>query len=204
MKKITFFKILLCCIWNLNLFAQSITNNFDPSLNEVKTWFKAWDLVYKDIYRLKEIKPVDFVLFDDTYVYTTSKLTGKDAIPIVGPSLSNKNLIWMKKEHNGKIMLPDSTETEVHIMSYASEVKNGSVYFVMPLTSYWRKNKVNDHGMGIGTLVNYVFLHEFAHTQQMKSLNDIGKVMEAYEKVHPNDKLSDDILQSYYKMTVFI
>ena len=53
--------------------------------------------------------------------------------------------------------------------------------------------------MGIGTLVNYVFLHEFAHTQQMESLNDIGKVMEAYEKVHPDDKLDDDILQSYYE-----
>jgi hypothetical protein len=69
----------------------------------------------------------------------------------------------------------------------------------MPLTSYWRKNKVDDHGIGIDTLVNYVFLHEFAHTQQMKSLNDIGKVMEAYEKIHPNDKLDDDMLQYYYE-----
>jgi hypothetical protein len=96
-------------------------------------------------------------------------------------------------------MLPNSKETEVRIMSYASEVENGNAYFVMPLTSYWRKNEVDDHGMGIDTLVNYVFLHEFAHTQQMKSLNDIGKVMEAYEKIHPNDKLDDDILQFYYE-----
>jgi hypothetical protein len=119
MKKIIFFTILLCCICSLNLSAQNSSNNFDTSLNEVKTWFKAWDIVYKDVYQLKEIKPVDFVLFDETYVYTTSKLTGKDAVAIVGPSLSNKNLIWMKKEHNGKIMLPNSKETEVGIMSYA-------------------------------------------------------------------------------------
>lgn len=172
---------------------------YDQSLGEVNNWFKAWDIVYKDVYNLKEIKLPYFVLFDETYVYTTSKITGKDGISINGPSLSDKTLNWIKKAHKDKITLPDSTETDVRVMSFASQLKNGHPFFVMPLTSYWRKNKVNDHGIGIDTLVTCVFLHEFGHTQQMQSFNDIGAVMEAYSKIHPNDHLSDDIMQEYYE-----
>ncbi|MBF2709779.1 hypothetical protein [Flavobacterium soyangense] len=199
MKKNNFFLIATLIICSNNLFGQAENNKFDPSLNEVQKWFTAWDLVYNDVYVLKKIKPVDFVLFDETYVYTTSKITGKDGLNIVGPSLSDMPLTWTKKIHNGKITLPDSTDTEVKVMSFASQLANGSPYFVMPLTSYWLKNKVDDHGIGLETLVTCVFLHEFGHTQQLQSLNDIGKVMEAYSKVYPNDNLNDDILQFYYK-----
>ena len=199
LKKNSFFLIVTLIICSNNLFGQTENNKFEQSLNEVKNWFKAWDLVYNEVYGLKKIKPVDFVLFDDTYVYTTSKITGKDGIKINGPSLSTMPLIWTKKIHNGKILLPDSTEAEVKVMSFASQLENGSPYFVMPLTSYCQKNKVDYHGIGLETLVTCVFLHEFGHTQQLQSLNDIGTVMDAYSKVHPDDNLNDDILQFYYK-----
>jgi hypothetical protein len=199
MKKNTFFLIVALIICSNNIFGQTDNNKFDSSLNEVKNWFNAWDLVYKDVYALKKIKPVEFVLFDETYVYTTSKITGKDGIKIIGPSLSNMPLMWTKKIHNGKIILPDSSEAEVKVMSFASQLEDGSPYFVMPLTSYWQKNKVDDHGIGLEKLVTCVFLHEFGHTQQLQSLNDIGKVMDAYGKMYPNDNLNDDILQTYYK-----
>ena len=199
MKKNRFFLIVTIIICSNNLFGQTEINKFDSSLNEVQKWFTAWDLVYKDVYALKKMKPVDFVLFDETYVYTTSKITGKDGLNIVGPSLSKMPLIWTKKIHNGKITLPDSTDVEVKVMSFASQLENGSPYFVMPLTSYWQKNKVDDHGIGLETLVTCVFLHEFGHTQQMQSLNDVGTVMNAYSKAHPDDNLNDDLLQFYYK-----
>ncbi len=199
MKKNRLFIIAILIICSANLFGQIDNNKFDPSLNEVKNWFKAWDLVYNEVYALKKIKPVEFVLFDETYVYTTSEITGKDGIKIIGPNLLNMPLNWTKKIHNGKIMLPDSTEAEIKVMSFASQLKNGSPYFVMPLTSYWQKNKIDDHGIGLETLVTCVFLHEFGHTQQLQSLNDIGTVMDAYSTVHPDDNLSDDILQFYYK-----
>jgi len=199
MKKNKFLLVILIFSSSLNLFSQTNNNKYDPSLKEVQNWFNAWDLVYKNVYALKEIKPVDFVLFDETYVYTTSKITGTDGNNIIGPNLSGKPLIWIKKIHNGKIILPDSTETEIRVMSFASQLKNGSPYFVMPLTSYWLKNKVDDHGIGLDTLVLCVFLHEFGHTQQLQSLNDIGLVMDEYSKLHPGDNLNDDILQLYYK-----
>ncbi|HLG40738.1 MAG TPA: hypothetical protein VI461_13760, partial [Chitinophagaceae bacterium] len=97
---------LLLLIFCNHILSQTDNNKYDPSLDEAQKWFKAWDLVYKDVYVLKEIKPVDFVLFDETYVYTTSKITGKDGINIIGPNLSGKSLIWTKKAHNGKIRLP--------------------------------------------------------------------------------------------------
>ncbi|CAM3820936.1 hypothetical protein FLGE108171_15790 [Flavobacterium gelidilacus] len=199
MRKNQFVLIIILIISSINLFGHTKNNKFEQSLNEVQRWFKAWDLVYNDVYALKEIKPVEFVLFDDTYVYTTSKITGKDGVNIIGPDLTGMPLSWIKKMHNGKITLPDNSEIEVRITSFASQLENGSPYFVMPLTSFWLKNKVDDHGIGIETLVTCVFLHEFGHTQQLQSLNDIGVVMDEYSKLHPEDNLNDDILQYYYK-----
>jgi len=199
MRKNQFVLIIILIISSINLFGHTKNNKFEQSLNEVQRWFKAWDLVYNDVYALKEIKPVEFVLFDETYVYTTSKITGKDGVNIIGPDLTGMPLSWIKKVHNGKITLPDNSEIEVRITSFASQLENGRPYFVMPLTSYWLKNKVDDHGIGIETLVTCVFLHEFGHTQQLQSLNDIGVVMDEYSKLHPEDNLNDDILQYYYK-----
>lgn len=193
------FCLLLIISYSNGLFSQTATKQYDQSLEEVENWFRAWSLVYTDVYELKEIKFPEFILFDETYVYTTSAITGKDGSSFNGPRLLGKTLNWIKKVHKNIITLPDSTERTVGVMSFASQLKDGNSYFVMPLTSFWRNNKIDDHGIGIDTLVLCVFLHEFGHTQQMQSLDDIGTLMEAYAKVHPNDNLSDDIMQEYYK-----
>jgi hypothetical protein len=187
--------ILIICL--NGTFARSQTRKLDSSLIEVQKWFNAWELVYKDIYKIKTISQVDLVLFDETYVYTTSKVTGKGGISIVGPSLLGKRFAWFKKPHNGKLMLPNGKEDEIRVMSFASPGEK-SPFFVMPLTSYWRKQKIPDHGSNLETLTTCVFLHEFAHSQQMKSLQKIGLVMDAYGQLHPDDQLSDDIMQDYY------
>ena len=38
--------------------------------NSTTKWFAAWNLVSKDIYKLNKVKPVEFVFFLTTSMYT--------------------------------------------------------------------------------------------------------------------------------------
>jgi len=40
--------------------------------NNVKKWFAAWELLSKEVYGLKKTIPVQFVFFDNDYVYSNS------------------------------------------------------------------------------------------------------------------------------------
>lgn len=171
----------------------------DSSMKEVAIWFKAWQLIWAKDYKLQKINHVDFILFDDHYVYTTLKIKGDKSEPIAGPSLLNQTMQWYRQIHNDSLTFPNGEKVKVAMMCFASKTENGAPFFVMPLTSYWKTKGVGDHGIGIENLVSCVFLHEFGHTQQLQSSANIDVVMENYSKEHPNDILSDDIMQNYYE-----
>ncbi len=102
-----------------------------------KKWFSAWELVSHDIYRIEKVKPVEFVFFDDTYVYSTSTVTINNGDIVKGNNLINLTFIWKKAVHNDSITLPDHSVVSVGLMSYASEIPNeNKSFFVMPLPSF--------------------------------------------------------------------
>ena len=156
------FTITLLTIISCNNAQKNILTT-DKGLDCTKDWFKAWELVNRDVFKLKENSQTRYVFFDSVFVYTTSPLTGKGGKIINGPQLFNEKQIWYKKPHNGTLILPDSTETKVQIICYASSTKEKEIkaYFIMPLLSFWEKEKIGDHGIGLEKLTTGVFTHEF-------------------------------------------
>ena len=202
MKTIKFFIILLIT----SACNNNETKKIDQALNCTENWFKAWELISKDVFKLEKQSPASFVFFDSTYVYTTSPLTGQGGKEINGPQLFDEKQVWYKKEHQGFIILPDSIKREVQMMIFASPTKEDKVkaYFVMPLLSFWIKEKVDGHGIGLEKLTAGVFTHEFSHTTQLESFDKFGQYFEAYQKEFGEENFGDDMMQNIYENDTLI
>lgn len=168
-------------------------------LEDAKKWFAAWELVSKTIFHIDSLQPVEFVFFDDHYVYTTSNVSVPQGELITGPPLLGKKLTWKRAAHNGKITMPDHKTVPIGLMSFAAplEEPGRNAFFVMPLPAFWKSAGVVSKEFGLDNLVTGVFLHEFSHTQQMRNF---GKKISEYEQnnVFKTD-FSDDIVQDYFK-----
>jgi hypothetical protein len=182
-----------------------VKKDIDAGLTSAEKWFDAWELVAKETYHFKTFSPVELVLFDEKYVYTTSKLTGAGGKIVQGPMLFYKSFVWYKKAHNGELVMPDSTKNAVQIMSYTKPLltKEDSIaFFVTPLPSYWKLKNIGDHGIGYDSLSLIVFLHEFTHAQQIiKSHDGMDGIIGEYLFKHPKDEavFGDDMMQALYE-----
>ena len=164
-------------------------------LEGTKNWFTAWQLVSSEVFKINTVKPVQFVFFDDQYVYSTSAITIPKGLAVKGNNLMNLKLSWKKNLHHDMLTLPDQTKVPVGLMSFASEA-NGNAFFVMPLLSFWQHAGVTSKELGTEKLVTGVFLHEFSHAQQMQNF---GKKIGSYEKTtHFEVPFSDDIVQHLF------
>ncbi len=188
-----YFVILLL----FNIFAVAQQTKTSSDLQAVRKWFSAWELVSKEIYNINTLQPVEFVFFDETDVYSTSKTSVPDGEPVSGPNLLNQKLTWKKAIHNGKLTLPDKQVVPVGLMSFASPLAGENSFFVMPLPEFWKNAGVESKELGFENLVTGVFLHEFSHSQQMRNF---GKKLSEYEQKHTfSVEFSDDIVQDYFK-----
>lgn len=141
MKKIIY--TLISFLFCLPIFSQIKTNQEQKDLafyNNIKKWFSTWELAGKEIYKIDIVKPVDFIFFDDKYVYSTSNITVKNGTKVNTFNLKNLKLRWKKILQNGLIKFPDNSVVPVNLMSFTSEIpdsKNKS-FFGMPLTQVLR------------------------------------------------------------------
>lgn len=161
-------------------------------------WFASLNLVSKDIYKIDQVKPVEFVFFDDRYVYSSSRVTIKNGMPINGPNLMNLALSWRKELHHDSLVLPDKSVLPIGLLSFSAEISGieNSSFFVMPLPSFWERNGVTSKELGLDNLVTGVFIHEFSHSQQMQNF---GKEMTRLEKQYNYGvEFSDDIVQDIF------
>jgi len=103
---------------------------------------------------------------------------------------------WLGTPHRGKIVLPDGTDTNAVITSFASRVgMNGQRFFVMALPPVWRKGTTINSDDRLG--LTGVFLHEFSHTRQMDVLQGRFDAAEAIYKM-PAD-FTDDSIQMRFR-----
>jgi hypothetical protein len=199
---------LLTAILILFSFAVNAQTSQTENINfnkDVAAWFNAWELVAKETYYINKMTPVKLVLFDEKYVYTTSELTGAGGEVINGPKLLNQSFVWLKKAHNGELVMPDSTKSKVQIMSYTKPLflkEDTIAFFVMPLPSYWKLKDIGDHGIGYDMLSLIVFLHEFTHAQQIiKGHDGMDAIIGNYLSKYPKDEsiFGDDMMQLLYE-----
>jgi hypothetical protein len=196
------FFIFITLLFSLSAVGQIKTDEKQRELafyNAINKWFSAWKLVSKDLYKIDNVKPVDFVFFDDKYVYSTSNVTIEKGIEVKGCNLMNLKLNWKKKLHNDLLTLPDKSVVPINLMSFAAEIPNDSnkSFFVMPLPSFWLNSGVTSKELGTENLITGVFIHEFSHSQQMQNF---GKKITEFEK--SNDfgiEFNDDIVQNIFE-----
>ena len=107
----------------------------------------------------------------------------------------SRQVRWAGLAHQGKIQLPDGSDIDAGVTSFASQYeKTGKRYFVMALPSVWEAAKmtiIGDNGL------TGVFLHEFSHTRQMNALKPVFEAASAKYKMA--DDFNDDSLQKHFK-----
>lgn len=185
----------------LSIFGQVKTDEQQRDVafyNATNKWFSAWKLVSKDIYQIDKVKPVDFVFFDDNYVYSTSSVAIRNGISVKGCNLLNLKLKWKKALHHDTLTLPDKSVVPIRLMSFAAKIPNESnkSFFVMPLPSFWEKSGTTSKELGLENLITGVFIHEFSHSQQMQNfVKEISK----YEKQNNlGAEFSDNLIQNLF------
>jgi hypothetical protein len=158
----------------------------------IRAWFDAWELACDDILHIPVTTPPGIVLYDSACVYTTSSLTAGGAATVDGPTLRGAKLPWRALPHGDSITLPDSSQVPIQLMSFCSVDKRTGPYFVMAAPTFWEKRVGPSRNAGF----TGVFLHEFAHTQQVPGFAKIIGPIDstwAYE-----EELDDDAVQKHF------
>lgn len=191
------------CFLLISLLALTLTTHAQQAGSELvmatDRWFRAWELLSKEVYHLNKFYPVDFVFFDSTNVYSTSPVSAGGQPVLEKQPFMNQLYDWKKAPHNGIITLPDSSKIPVGMMCFAGQnALEKKPFFVMPLPSFWKSFGVTSAELGLDNLITGVFLHEFSHSQQMQNF---GKKITAFEKtadfgVEFTDNIVQDIFES--------
>lgn len=155
----------------------------------IEQWFAAWKLTSQQILRIPDAPAPNFVFFDSSCVYTTSKVSAYGAPPVKGPKLLGKKLEWRAVAHDGEITTPKGETRPVALMSYTDNDKKTGPFFVMAAPSYWEQQMKRGDAYGF----TGVFLHEFTHTRQLRGMAGvIGPIDSTWS--FPFD-LDDDAVQ---------
>ncbi|MEO7046682.1 MAG: hypothetical protein ABI091_15360 [Ferruginibacter sp.] len=193
--------LLVAFLISLNLFGQKIKDEQKRDFvfyNVTSKWFSAWQLVSKEIYQVTHVRPVEFIFFDDKYVYSTSRITVKNGKFVKGCNLMNLSFKWKKALHKDTIILPDKSIVPIKLMSFAGVIPNekNKSYFVMPLPSYWKSSGITSKELGLANLITGVFIHEFSHSQQMQNFGE--KISQFGQQNNFGVEVTDDIVQNIF------
>jgi hypothetical protein len=163
----------------------------------IERWFAAWELTANSILRLAEVtspgpaETPEIVFFDATCAYTTSARTALGAPPVDGPSLRGVELPWRALAHGGSLTLPDAEQLPVALSTFTNVTEGARPFFVMAAPSFWEEN-----GHGAEPALTGIYLHEFAHTQQILGMAAaIDPIEDAWDYPEP---LNDDAVQTRF------
>jgi hypothetical protein len=156
----------------------------------ITRWLEAWDLTSRQILHLRDATSPNFVFYDNTCVYTTSKVTGA-AVAGRGATVSGTAHAWWVVQHAGRITLPNGEAVPVQLMSFTSSAAESGPFIVMAAPAYWAQA---GHGQEPG--LTAVFVHELTHTQQLPGMAAIiGAIDSAW--TFP-EELDDDVVQKRF------
>jgi hypothetical protein len=157
----------------------------------INRWLAAWELTSREILRLPDAPPPTLVFYDSSCVYTTSSVSAGGGSPEDGPALRGARLPWQASAHGDTLTLPDSSRVPVQLMSFTNVAPESGPFFLMAAPSYWAQT---GHGREPG--LTAVFLHEFAHTRQIRGMAALLDSIEAGWSFP--DELGDDSVQLHF------
>jgi len=192
------FLFTIACNQNMGFGSARKAEIKTVQLTWIEKWFAAWELVSNDIFKLSPDSLPEMLFFDETLIYTTSKISAPDAPIVKGPKIFGQDLPWRTILHNNKIKLPNGQEVPVGLMTFAAPAKEGNVFFVMASPTFWKKAGIESKELDFEKMLTGVFLHEFAHTRQFQGF---GSMIDSIERNHifKDTELNDDIVQDYFK-----
>lgn len=164
----------------------------------IQDWFKAWELVNRELLSLPSDRLPEMFFYDGTWTYTTFAGAVPGASPMTGPGLYGQPLQWWKAPHRDTLALPDGQRVPIGLMSFAASTPEGQSFFVMAAPSFWKSAGIESSAFTLDKMLTGVFLHEFTHTRQQKGF---GHLVDSIERVHifKDVPLTDDIVQGYFK-----
>lgn len=166
-------------------------------------WLAAWEFTAKRVLKLSGAPPPEILFYDASCVYSTSAVSGLGLEVQRGPSLSGVELPWRTYAHGGTITLPDSSRRPVQLMALmaltALTAPKGDrgAFFVMAAPEFWARAGVDSDQFGRERLLTAVFLHEFAHTRQLQTMNEVIRPIDM-AWAFPQE-LSDDVVQERFE-----
>ncbi len=168
---------------------QSTACDMESATPWLSRWLGAWELTSRDILEIPDFPAPNITFFDSACVYTTSSVSAGGAKASGGPSLMGQKLPWRAVPHTGTIIAPNSAELPVALMSFANSDKQTGPYFIMSAPSYWAQKGFKPEPIP-------VFIHEFAHTRQMKSFFSVlGPIDDTWPY---EEELDDDAVQTHF------
>jgi len=146
----------------------------------------GWKRVSSRALHAPPIRFPTLVLFDSLCSYTLRPATRPaDDASFTG---AGQPFVMRGVLHAGTIRLPNSESLPASLVSFASRMPNGDMFFVMSLPSIWRASGRSD------TLATAVFMHEFTHTQSPA----LGSRIDALIRRGLPEQIDDDVIQKRF------
>ena len=125
------------------------------------------------------------ILFDSLCSYTLSPEKRTSDVKFIG---AGQPFTMHGALHAGTVRLPNGETLPASLVSFASRVPSGDMFFVMSLPSIWRASGRSD------TLATAVFMHEFTHTQSPA----FGSRIDALIRRGLPEQVDDDVIQKRF------
>lgn len=146
---------------------------------------EAWRFTSREIAGIGMVPNFQAILFDE------------DCVLRSGNALSSptaEGVTWTASPHTGTVSLPDGSEVDAGVTSYASGEK-GLTYFVMSTPSVWAAAGVGE-GTSLSNTMVAVLLHEASHVAQVGPYGPrLGALIKRYSLP---DSFNDDSLQKRF------
>ena len=152
----------------------------------IATALDGWQRESRRALHAPAIRFPTLVFFDTLCSYTL--------LPAVPPGGSvsftgaDHAFMGLSAPHGGTIRLPNGESLPASLVSFASRMPNGDMFFVMSLPSIWRAKGRSD------TLATAVFMHEFTHTQNPA----LGARIDALIRRGLPEEIDDDVIQKRF------
>jgi len=146
----------------------------------------GWQRVSSRALHAPPIRFPTLVLFDSLCSYTLLPAMRPEVeVSFIG---AGQPFAARAAPHSGTIRLPNGESLPASLVSFASRMRNGDMFFVMSLPSIWRASGRSD------TLATAVFMHEFTHTQSPA----FGARIDALIRRGLPEQIDDDVIQKRF------